>query len=82
MCGRNTDIDILRERDVYLTKILCLQETYLRTHLFSNHFDHWISQGFEFDTSMKQEALKPFIIYRDVFQDVFTQKVHINSTQT
>lgn len=59
MCGRNTDIDILRERDVYLTKILYLQETYLRTHLFSNHFDHWISQGFEFDTSMKQEALKP-----------------------
>lgn len=35
------------------------EETLLRTHLFSNHFDHWTSQGFEFDTSMKQEVLKP-----------------------
>lgn len=59
MCWRNTDIYILYETDVYLTKILNLQETLLRTHLFSNHFDHWTSQGFEFDTSMKQEALKP-----------------------
>lgn len=35
------------------------EESFWRTHLFANHFDHWTSQGFEFDASMKQEVLKP-----------------------
>lgn len=35
------------------------EETFCRTHLFSNHFDHWTSEGFEFDTSTKQETMKP-----------------------
>lgn len=35
------------------------EETFFRTHLFANHFDHWTSQGFEFDSGLKHEALKP-----------------------
>ena len=39
--------------------IYLLKETFFRTHLFANHFDHWTSQGFEFDGGLKHEALKP-----------------------
>jgi hypothetical protein len=35
------------------------QESLWRTNLLSGHFDHWTRQGFEFDETIKAEALKP-----------------------
>ncbi|KAL3873463.1 hypothetical protein ACJMK2_036576 [Sinanodonta woodiana] len=35
------------------------EEALGRGKLFSNHFDHWTSQGFEYDETIKSEAYKP-----------------------
>ncbi|OWF52969.1 WD repeat and HMG-box DNA-binding protein 1-like isoform X2 [Mizuhopecten yessoensis] len=35
------------------------EETLWKTRLFGQHFDHWMSQGFEFEPSRKAESLKP-----------------------
>ena len=36
-----------------------LQELLWRTRAFSQHFDQWTKQGYEFDETLKTEALKP-----------------------
>ncbi|XP_053408161.1 WD repeat and HMG-box DNA-binding protein 1-like isoform X2 [Mercenaria mercenaria] len=35
------------------------EELLWRTNLLSGHFDHWTRQGFEYDETIKAEALKP-----------------------
>ncbi|KAJ8308558.1 hypothetical protein KUTeg_013432 [Tegillarca granosa] len=35
------------------------EESLSRSQLFANHFDHWTSQGYEFEESLKEEVLKP-----------------------
>ena len=35
------------------------QELLWRTRVLSQHFDQWTRQGYEFDETIKTEALKP-----------------------
>ena len=39
--------------------VFILQELLWRTRAFSQHFDQWTRQGYEFDETLKTEALKP-----------------------
>ena len=49
------------------------QELLLRTSVFSNHFDQWTRQGYDFDETIKSEARKPA---QEALMKLFAVSIH------